>query len=334
MTFQQFQTAVSEKILEYLPDEYGGADISIMPVVKNNDTKLSGLMIRKDSDNITSNIYLDGFYQQYVDGRPMDEILKSISECFLANENKPDIDVSILTDYDSVKDKIMCRLINAERNSEYLADKPHILIEDLAVVYCVDFGENENGRMSAPITNALLSQYRIGAEELYTVAMDNLSRSSMEFMSMRDKLIKMMGPEAAAMIPETEADSPDMYILTNGNNNFGAAAVLDRDTMDHISERIGGNFFVLPSSVHEVIILPMRDDIDRADLENMVQEVNMTQVSAEEQLSDHVYAYDSARKELMLADRMEEQLKEKEIQQTQENANQEQAVAFRRHRGR
>ena len=97
-----------------------------------------------------------------------------------------------------------------------------------------------------------------------------------------------------------------MYVLSNSEKLNGAAALLDAKTMEAISEKLGGDFIVLPSSIHECIVLPVTEDMDRHTLEAMVQDVNAGQVAPEERLSDHVYMYDSQAKELVLADKMEE----------------------------
>jgi len=106
-----------------------------------------------------------------------------------------------------------------------------------------------------------------------------------------------------------------MYVLSNADKLNGAAAILDSKTMEDISEKLGGDFIVLPSSIHEVIVLPVNEDMDRQTLEAMVQDVNAGQVAPEERLSDHVYMYDSQAKELVRADKMEERRQERETAQ-------------------
>ena len=219
---------------------------------------------------------------------------------------------TMITDFDQVKDNIVCRLANAEMNEEYLANKPHTFVEDLAVVYVIDLGGNEAGHMSAPITNTLMEQYGITTEELHDIALHNLSESQIEFKTMRDVLVDMMFPDGikeddprAFMVPPEE-ENPSMYVLTNAERLNGAAAILDAKTMEDISEKLGGDFIILPSSIHETLILPVNEDMSRQMLESMVQDVNAGQVAPEERLSDHVYMYDSQEKELVLADKMEE----------------------------
>ena len=251
--------------------------------------------MRNEDSNIAPNIYLENFFAQYQDGEDLGDILQHIADIRVNHEMEQGFDVSKITDFDQVKDHIICKLVNAEMNADYLADKPHTLVEDLAVVYAVDLGGGEGGRMSAPITNNLMEQ-----------------ESQIEFKTMRDVLVDMMFPDGiqegdprAFMLPPEE-ENPSMYVLSNADKLNGAAALLDAKTMEDISEKLGGDFVVLPSSIHETIVLPLNEDMDRHTLEAMVQDVNAGQVAPEERLSDHVYMYDSQAKELVLADKMEE----------------------------
>ncbi len=312
MDFEEFKSEVTDQIKDYLPEKYADATVDLQEVTKNNDTVLTGLLIRTEDSNIAPNIYLEKFFEQYQDGRDMSDILQNIADVRVEHEMAQGFDVSKITDFDQVKDHIICKLVNAEMNAEYLADKPHAIVEDLAVVYAVDLGGNESGHMSAPITNKLMEQYGVTPEELHDIAIHNLAESQIEFKTMRDVLVEMMFPEGieegdprAFMLPPEE-ESPSMYVLSNSDKLNGAAAILDSKTMEDISEKLGGDFIVLPSSIHEVIVLPVSEDMDRQTLEAMVQDVNAGQVAPEERLSDHVYMYDSQEKELVLADKMEE----------------------------
>ena len=312
MDFEEFKNSIADQIRDFLPEKYEDASVSLQEVTKNNDTVLTGLLIRTEDSNIAPNIYLENFFEQYQDGREMDDILQNIADVRVQHEMEQGFDVSKITDFDQVKDNIICKLINAELNADYLADKPHTMVEDLAVVYAIDLGGSEAGHMSAPITNHLMEEYGVTAEQLHDIALHNLSESQIEFKTMRDVLVDMMFPDGiqegdprAFMLPPEE-ENPSMYVLSNAEKLNGAAALLDAKTMEDISEKLGGDFIVLPSSIHETIVLPLNEDMDRHTLEAMVQDVNAGQVAPEERLSDHVYMYDSQEKELVLADKMEE----------------------------
>ena len=318
MDFEEFKANVAEQIRDYLPEKYEDAKVSLNEVTKNNDRQLTGLLIKEEDSNIAPNIYLENFYDQYTDGKDMESILKDIAEVRVKHELGQDLDVSRITDFDQVKDHVICKLINDEMNQDYLADKPHTAVEDLAVMYAVDLGGDKDGRMTAPITNDLMERYGVSTEELHDIAMYNLSESQIEFKSMRDVMVEMMFPDGlreddprALMLPPEE-ETPSMYVLSNSEKINGASAILDSKTMEDISEKLGGDFVVLPSSIHEVIILPVDEDTDMKTLESMVQTINAGEVSPEERLSDHVYMYDSQEKELVLADKFEERRQERE----------------------
>jgi hypothetical protein len=108
--------------------------------------------------------------------------------------------------------------------------------------------------------------------------------------SMIEVLTEMMGYVPAEM---TASDNGMMYVMTNETKINGAAAMILTDKLDEFAQDRGTNVFILPSSIHEILLVKDSGDMSVRDLENMVREVNATQVSPEEQLTDHVYHYDS-----------------------------------------
>ena len=240
MNYEEFKQEVTDKIRDFLPEKYADAEVSIQTVVKNNDQKLDGLMIKQEDNNICPNIYLNQFFDQYENGRDMDDILATIADIRTQHEVSHDFDVSRLTDFDSVKDRITCRLVNAEQNAEYLADKPHTMVDDLAVTYHIALGKEENGSMSAPITNRLMENYDTTVEQLHQIALENMDTlTPATFKSMRETMMDMMLPdmkargmsddEARAMLDTMIPPTPDemMYVLSNEDKMYGAAIVLN-----------------------------------------------------------------------------------------------------------
>ena len=91
--------------------------------------------------------------------------------------------------------------------------------------------------------------------------------------------------------PDNDSQDTDMYVLTNSRRCFGAAEILDKRTLRMVADQVGDRFIVLPSSVHETLVMPSKDESEYEELAHMVRMVNDTQVEAEERLSDHVYVY-------------------------------------------
>ena len=320
MDFDEFKEKVKDNIKNYLPMQYEKANVSLQSVVKNNDVQLTGLMIRLEENNIAPFIYLDRYYEQYQNGMELLDIMKDIAELRVSSEQSVKLDISRITDFNQVKDNIICKLINGDMNEEYLADKPYTQIEDMAVIYVIDLGSGAEGHMSSPITYDLMKRYGVDTQMLHEIAIHNLAKSEIVFKSMKDALMEIMFPDGVpeedplAEILSAEDEIP-MYVLSNAEKLNGAASVLDKDTMETISEMLGGDFVVIPSSIHEVIILPMDDNVDKDELEGIIREVNTGQVAPEERLSYHAYQYDSGKHALMRMDKKEELA----IQQQQDN---------------
>ena len=320
MDFDEFKEKVKDNIKNYLPMQYEKANVSLQSVVKNNDVQLTGLMIRLEENNIAPFIYLDHYYEQYQNGMELPDIMKDIAELRVSSEQSVKLDISRITDFNQVKDNIICKLINGDMNEEYLADKPYTQIEDMAVIYVIDLGSGAEGHMSSPITYDLMKRYGVDTQMLHEIAIHNLAKSEIVFKSMKDALMEIMFPDGVpeedplAEILSAEDEIP-MYVLSNAEKLNGAASVLDKDTMETISEMLGGDFVVIPSSIHEVIIQPMDDNVDKDELEGIIREVNTGQVAPEERLSYHAYQYDSGKHALMRMDKKEELA----IQQQQDN---------------
>ena len=327
MNFEEFKTEVSEHIKDYLPTSYENAEVSIRDVIKNNDTHLSGLTIREEGEMIAPTLYLEDFFHEYESGHSIDFVMDHIAGIYDSAKNndiglEADDLVSNITDYETTKDKIIPRVVNKEFNEERLQNMPHTDLGDLAVTYHVDLGKAEDGNMSVAVSNEMMEKYGVSLEEIHEKACENMEKlTPASFETIVETLAHLMIPGYEDMSEEEKAsarndfDMPDpgMYVLTNESKAFGAAVMLDSDTMDRIEKEVG-EFYILPSSVHEVLIVPMREGMELSELEAMVQEVNATQVAPNEVLSDHVYKYDSKTKEIYRADKESERNKEKETE--------------------
>lgn len=323
ITFDEFKQEIADNIKEYLPDKYADSTVQVNAVQKNNET-LDALTITSPDSNMSPTIYLNSFYEDYQNGRDMDDILDSIADLRVEHEVNQDFDVSSITDFEKVSDKIAARLYGMEGNEELLSVRPHATMDDLAVTYCIMLGDNENGSMSVPITNQIMETWGVTQEDLRRIAQENCDTlTPSKFMSMNAVMTDMMLPqimsdygineeEAIKMVNDMVPTDDKLFVLTNNQKLNGAAALLDEKIMEQITERVGNDFYILPSSVHEVLIVPKEVGMDLKDLEAMVQEVNATQVAPQDKLSDHVYQYDNETREVFRADRAEEHQQKKE----------------------
>lgn len=301
LTFDEFKETVKNEVKEFLPENFHTADIKLKVFEKNNNVRLTGLII-ESACNMSPTIYIDNFYKKYQDGTDINIILQEIAKIRMEYDVTDDFDVTTVTDFNKCRNKIMPRLIGAEENSEILKVRPHIRIEDLAVTFCIDLGENKDGLMSVPVQFELMETWNVTADQLYEIALENLTKADIGvFTPMREILFAGMLSELKEICHGDEEEArrkldhmiPDnnLWVLTNKRRVNGANMLLDRSVMEDVIKEVGTDFFILPSSIHECIILPADSGMNSQQLEAMVCEVNETQVEKEERLSNSVYHY-------------------------------------------
>ena len=295
---QEFAENIKNHIREYLPADYQDAKITLEKVTKGNDRTLTGLIIRKDDETVAPSIYLEHYEEQFGKGRPMDDIMKEIAQIKMENSLELPIDVRGLEDYETARPLLAVRLCDPEKNQKYLKDKPHTACGELAATYRIQIMEDSSGTASAVVTNDMLNLWGITPEQLHhdTVAAEN-ARNPVCLYTMDDVMSEiMLSVKPENLFEQTEpleSEMMPMYILTN-HNKVNGAGVLARDgVLDKIGELLGSDFYVLPSSTHEVILVPDNGNMQTKELEDTVKEINATQVAPEDLLSDKVQYYET-----------------------------------------
>ena len=284
MDFLEFTEQARLRVRQFLPESFRDAEVCIERAVKNNDQQLTALTVSSPGSRVTPRIYLEGYYEMLKDGMDLESVLKTLAKVYLQCELPESIDLSMLQDFSRVKHLIVGRLVNRDLNAEFLSDKPFTEFEDLAVYYAVRLDKS----LSIVITNEMLERFRTTREELHALAMRNLEESEVRFMRLDTMLAKLAGPG----FPPLPEDAPSMYVLTNEDMTYGAVILASARKLREIYEELGCRFMIIPSSVHELIVLPMDDEITTEYANEMVRSVNRECLEPAEVLSDHVYFYD------------------------------------------
>ena len=205
-----------------------------------------------------------------------------------------------ISDYESMKTNLMMELIPQKGNEERLAEVPHQKVEDMALIYRMDMGDSPGGKMTFVVTNQSMLAYGITAEQLHEDAMANAPESHpASLRSMREVMVSMMGMAPDLPMP----GEPVMLVATTRDSFMGASVIQYPGFMEQAAEQVGGDFFVLPSSIHEVLIIPDDGRQDYHELEALVQSINQAKVAMADRLSDHVYHYDQVDRVFELADK-------------------------------
>ena len=262
--------------------------VDVLNVVKNNGLHLTGITICNRESNMAPTIYLDGYFADYKDGRTMENICKEIVQVYEKNKVQKDFSLEQVTDFKNVKDRICFKLVNREKNAELLADTPYVEYQDLAVVFYILVSKDKSGITSITVRNSLMDMWGMDADILYYLAKKNTQRLFRgRVLSMMEVMAEIIGDSADAF----EDSAFPMYVATNVFKMNGACILLYDGVLKKFAEKIGGDFYILPSSVHEVIFVPANGDMDARYLIQMVKEVNATEVAPDEVLSDNVYIY-------------------------------------------
>lgn len=286
-----------KEFVEYIKMNAGyiageGGNITINHVIKNNGCEMDGLVIMEKGKDIAPTIYLDSFYELYTNGENIKSIIRQIEVIYEQNKNNVTFDVNILKHFDTIKDKIVYKVVNYRSNEKLLEQVPHKRILDLAVVfYCLL--DNEYGRSAtALIYNNNLKNWNVTIDDVYKAALKNTPDLLHSKISSMAALFEKCGVNVDGEEVDLKDYVPsDMYVLTNESKLNGAACILYENVLYDFAQKLGANLYILPSSVHEVILLPKLSMFEKDELVNMVKEVNTEGVAADEVLSDHVYEY-------------------------------------------
>ena len=261
-------------------------------MIKNNGCEMDGLVIMEKGKDIAPTIYLDSFYELYTNGENIKNIIRKIEVIYEQNKNNVTFDVNILKHFDTIKDKIVYKVVNYRSNEKLLEQVPHKRILDLAVVfYCLL--DNEYGRSAtALIYNNNLKNWNVTIDDVYKAALKNTPDLLHSKISSMAALFEKCGVNVDGEEVDLKDYVPsDMYVLTNESKLNGAACILYENVLYDFAQKLGADLYILPSSVHEVILLPKLSMFEKDELVNMVKEVNTEGVAADEVLSDHVYEY-------------------------------------------
>lgn len=296
MTYYQFVQAVEGRIKEAVKESVA---VRIHTAEKNNGTIRRGLTLTEQDINISPTIYLEEYYRQFQNGGSLEHITSDILRLYNEVRFQKSWGEEKLYDYSQVKEKVIYRLVNYESNEKMLRNVPYIVYLDLAIVFCVLLEVTKYGTATMAIRNDHLDLWGVEKEELYRQASENTSRFLPDDFSSMSAVIEELTEESEAHI-SFEDKEEEMYVLSNRIHSYGAAAILYSGRMEGIGMYLKSNYYVLPSSVHEVIVVPEKAAVEKEELSAMVAEINRTQVEAEEVLSDHAYYYDRKKGRLFM----------------------------------
>lgn len=293
MSYEVFCSEIQNKLQKVYGKE---VNVKLHCVQKVNGVLLRGITIIKENQSIMPTLYLEHFFDKYESGMPMYEVVKNFMEEYEKACIYEDFDIGFFEDYEKVKPHLGYKLVNYEMNWQLLQEVPYKCYLDLAVVCYCSIVDDRIGKGSILIRNEHLRMWNVKEEELFKDSMENMvNQMPVELLNM-SKVLKELYDDPAELI----AAKLPMYVLTNKGRMFGAGTLLYPEQLEKIAEEVQDDFYLLPSSLHEVIILPKKYGADEMYLSHMVDEINFEQLDREEILSNHAYLYSRLTKEISL----------------------------------
>jgi len=283
--------------------DVAGADacVQVQEVRKNNNVVLHGLSILRKGQNVSPTIYLDSFYEMMEEGTDVECIVKKILEVYVRGLPRGNVDMEFFKDFASVRDRIVYRLVNREKNRDLLCEIPHVEFLDLAVCFCYSYEHPEIGEGMILIHNTHMEMWETSHRELMRLAERNTPRLMPAWLCSMDQALKgVLDEEALLQLKQMQKETGKyMYVLSNDRRCQGAAAILYPGMLARAAQQLGGSFYILPSSIHEVILFRDESQSGGEQLHEMIEDINRNQLREEEVLSDYAYRYDAATGKVM-----------------------------------
>lgn len=290
----RFAEELSRQVLAVLGEGY---ETELSRVRKNNGVLKDVLHIRKAESECIPCFYMDELYRSYCSGESellLAEQLADIvlNECERMREQVPDF-----LEREWIVSHLFVRLVQAEGNTEWLEDAVYVEYLDLLAVFYVLTEDAEDGIKSYQLPKNVWEVLELGeAETYFPTAVANTRKLFPEKLWCVEHTVRecnVIGAEqvSAVLVPAGEYISQRLYVLSNHRRINGAAVLLYPDLLRQLGEKFGGNFYVIPSSVHEVLLLKETEEEEPERLNRTIQTVNEQQVQREEVLSNHVYLY-------------------------------------------
>lgn len=273
--------------------------LALCQVTKVNVGKLDTVHICKTSENETQklNFYLQSLYAEYTDGKRLGDLVEEVKKLYLVKSRHPEnVSCDGLGLYENVRKRILFRVINTERNEEFLSQIPHRNVVDLSIFYCILMIEGDGEIGTVRVDNQMMQRWGVSEETLFEDAKINMAKKMPVSCKSLFGLVEHLMKKDSCFNEidwENVRNNGEPVVLTNSQGINGFGSVFYDGVLDKIARRMGADrLYIIPSSLHESLIFSdIHSSYSVRELKEMVTEVNRACVSEEDFLSDSVYVY-------------------------------------------
>lgn len=267
-----------------------GTKIIHETILKNNGIRLDSILVLAEDLSYAPVIYLDPLYAHYKAGSSMEEICHSVLAMIHRElPFSPDLLLKI-QEPQAIKDRIAYRLVSRKGNEELLKDVPWVPFLNMAVIFFLQLDSTANTQITALIHKRLAELWKLSTNELFRLAKKNTPTL---FPMSLDTLQDLVSSSLKEGLPAPDDSSllPTIHVLTNKQGIYGASCLLYENVIKDFAEQMASDIIILPSSIHEVLLIPDSHVFDYESLRQMVQAINAAEVPKEDVLSDEIYLY-------------------------------------------
>lgn len=306
MDYEIFKDVIEDQIKDYLPDSFKNADILIRRAHETNESYDEICAILSD-EKMSPAVGIKYYYEKYREKENIQSILKELAGSIVELHDIKK-EVEDIVDLDNVQHNILYAVVNTEANREFLENAPHRQLHDLSVVYRIRLGNDEYGKeISMKINNDIMNKMELTEQNLFDLASENTNRIyPAKAVSMEEQIREIlqrqgMDNETIDVLVDARMlrESP-LWVVKNDAPVGGAAIIANTDVFDELSQKIGDDLYIIPSSVHEVLVMPAGQN-DALKLADMVLDINRTETLLADRLSNQIYKYDKENKEITMA---------------------------------
>jgi len=276
----------------------GRGEIVLTEIAKNNGVMSEIMTVRQEDENTAPVFYMRDIYEQYLRGAAADDLIDQMMViCRQCCSYSFPMTGEWFEDFENISDRIILRAVNYEKNRQRIEHCPFVRKLDLALTFRVLVEEETTQIGTVLISDDLMNRWKVTVSELYSLAVANMQRLWEGVVEpVQEMILEMadgqLSEEYGAFLEENEAarEMP-LYVLTNAIRLNGAAVLFYTDCLRKFADSVERDVFVLPSSIHEVLLIPVDEAVSAWDMRQVVEAVNHQIVSEEEVLSNHVYRY-------------------------------------------
>ncbi|MCI8963727.1 MAG: hypothetical protein HFG37_08445 [Eubacterium sp.] len=293
MELKDFAALIAAGAQGQLGDRY---EISDTVTIKNNTTEYTGIIFQKKTENVAPTIYIEDLYERYkVQEVTIQDAIKEVISRYEKSIKGMQRINGLSVDYASCQDRIIYRLVSKERNLFLLKDMPYIPFLDMAITFHLVVSIDDSCMQSLKITRELQQRWGVSVEQLLKLAKKNTPELLPARVCELSQLMKCYINTREFKLEQeedlTNEEKIDMIVVSNELGINGAAVMLYDGVMEQIANEYDSDLYLLPSSIHEIIVVPAGEEDLHETFSSMVNNINQRYVDEDEVLSDRVYIY-------------------------------------------